>query len=622
MILSILRHYLVRLRWELAAFWAISISSSIAMTAGAAPTTCLGLARLEIVAAIWITIRVLLAEDVFRVSGGWRTRPIPAWVPPAAQGLLLGLAFLGPWGCRVLMLRQLLGMDSGGLMILLGAVWWPQFFTWLTLVAMVKLAAHYILRGGEQWRTIGWVGFTIISVFWTIKACDRLSSPVPPGDYGSSPGDLAQGIQQLLPDATDFVGQWNSSFYMHPKLPRAKLLLRVPLSGAPRSLTNARLLASGISFHGARAAVNVQLACIDSSFLKRIHFAPAILRYSDGTYGTCRQNQRVRNGKLAPWPVVEYFEFNGSFISPLSLPEYEGDPESLLAGAEVLFFEKDETSPPLDTTLERLYRQPYSNSHGESLPPVNTPEVDEPLAAATYRLIDLLNLSWEFTRTVSLPADMDQQIQQLPETALPFVLKRFPWSDQAWKKLVHPFLLKHAQAADIPELLDRLEMDSRLGVLFVEKGWTREAMPLLRGFATKRIPLELECIRALAEEKDPALAADLAAVALQLQRDIEPLEAILRNYPGLDWSAFVKTGWNRLKYKDFSRDNTNRHFMIWAAQVGDRSAFRRTLEDASRQWEREQLVGLVAGEHEDLINYLWENIDAMKFDPVTRKWGL
>ena len=38
--------------------------------------------------------------------------------------------------------------------------------------------------------------------------------------------------------------------------------------------------------------------------------------------------------------------------------------------------------------------------------------------------------------------------------------------------------------------------------------------------------------------------------------------------------------------------------------------------------ESGQIKGLVAGEQQDPIAYLRENIDRMKYDPVTRKWGL
>ena len=61
---------------------------------------------------------------------------------------------------------------------------------------------------------------------------------------------------------------------------------------------------------------------------------------------------------------------------------------------------------------------------------------------------------------------------------------------------------------------------------------------------------------------------------------------------------------------------------LWAAQEGDFSAFRETAEQAAlgEKWEAEQLKGLVTGEHADLLGYLRENIDAMTFDPASRKW--
>ena len=104
---------------------------------------------------------------------------------------------------------------------------------------------------------------------------------------------------------------------------------------------------------------------------------------------------------------------------------------------------------------------------------------------------------------------------------------------------------------------------------------------------------------------------------------MEKLEPLARGNPGFDWKAFVDEGWHRRKYS-FRRTGPIDPFNFWAAQEGDFSAFRYTAERAAQGMlpESGQIKGLVAGEQQDPIGYLRENIDRMKYDPVTRKWGL
>lgn len=129
----------------------------------------------------------------------------------------------------------------------------------------------------------------------------------------------------------------------------------------------------------------------------------------------------------------------------------------------------------------------------------------------------------------------------------------------------------------------------------------------------------------LASEQDPQLTDDLAAIALQLKSGLAEIELPLRSQPGFDWPEFAKELWKRKKYTTNWLEPYGEFWLpaLWAAQEGDFSAFRQTAEQAARgkNWEMEQLKGLVAGEHADLLAYLREHVDVMKFDPVARKWG-
>jgi hypothetical protein len=191
-----------------------------------------------------------------------------------------------------------------------------------------------------------------------------------------------------------------------------------------------------------------------------------------------------------------------------------------------------------------------------------------------------------------------------------------------WDAVVKPFLLKHAGDADRPVLLERMTHDPRLGEIFLAKGWRTEAMPLLKGFAKQRVPLSLEVLKGLAEEKDPALAADVAAIAARLPRDAEELETVLKDYPGFDWKEFVRQGWIRRKYA-YSDWFPTYPFDYWAAREGDAGAFQFVAEQAARkkQGYDKVLSGLVGGEQADILAFLRENITQMKFDPASGKWA-
>ena len=222
-------------------------------------------------------------------------------------------------------------------------------------------------------------------------------------------------------------------------------------------------------------------------------------------------------------------------------------------------------------------------------------------------------------------ANQEQSKSLFEPSSLQDLFSRFPWSDSDWQKIARPYLIQHAKIEDRPLLLDRLEFDTRLMSIFIEKGWTAEAMPVLRRLAKERIPMEIECIEWLAKEKDPSMNDDLRMIALGHTQGLGKLEASLKSLPGFDWSGYAKEAWRRMKYSNDWLEPRGEFWTIahWAAQEGDFSAFRHTAEYAARgrKWEADQLKGLVAGEHADMMAYLRENMDGMKYDPVARKWG-
>lgn len=206
------------------------------------------------------------------------------------------------------------------------------------------------------------------------------------------------------------------------------------------------------------------------------------------------------------------------------------------------------------------------------------------------------------------------------------LFRQFPWPDVMWMQTAKPLLMEQATRDDIPFLLERLRLDTRLATVFIDKGWTADAIPVLRELAKDRIPMGKEAIVALAGEKDASLDGDLAPIALHLKFGLSELEPALRAQPGFDWPKFATDLWRRKKYSTNWLEPYGEFWQpaLWAAQERDFSAFRQTVEQAAhgKKWETEQLKALTTGEYPDLIGFLRENIGRMKFDPATRKWGL
>jgi hypothetical protein len=212
---------------------------------------------------------------------------------------------------------------------------------------------------------------------------------------------------------------------------------------------------------------------------------------------------------------------------------------------------------------------------------------------------------------------------KIPHEGMPHVLARHPWSDQAWANFVKPFLLKHAAESDREALLERMATEPRLGEIFVQKGWTAQALPLMKNFARERLPMDTTMVKALLEERDPTLAADVSALAARLETDLSKLEPELRAYPGLDWNAFVREGWMRRKYS-FRLNGPVHPFPLWAAQIGDASAFRHVAEKAARRETgyKERLESLLKDKHQDPVGFVRENLEMIRFDPGSGKWGV
>lgn len=582
MIPRILRHYLSRFKWEIAAFWLVSLSNSIAVAADGSARLVSFLSMIEIIGLVWITIRLVLAEDGFQMSGGWRTRPISRTAQPIVPLALAALVIILPIVVRSMVFHRMFHADAEAWTKLWMDSALPQGFAWLAAACSLKLFGLLILRGVDgRAKTAAWSVLAVILLPVVGLICQKFGKDYRTSAIGGSPrnpAELSEGIKRQLPDAADFIGMWDEPAGS-PELSEARLILRLSEEhGASSPNRSVRSLRPTIE--GNRIVVSARVLDLDPAMAGRMNSAIPVLRFAGGRYGTCWEFRLINRGARTPLLSAFEWEFYGDFISPLSLPEFDGNPANLLRGLELLFFTEDLSKPTFAADPRSIARSRSGN------------EVDDspPFAPAT--------------------------LQEL--------FARFPWSDETWKKVARPFLILETSEKDIPFLLDRLEFDTRLMSVFIERGWTAEAMPVLRRLAKERIPMEIECIEALAKEQDPALNEDLRMLALNHTQGLAKLEAALRPLPGFDWAAFAREAWRRQKYSNDWLEPRGEFWIIalWAAQEGDVSAFRHTAEQAARgkKWETDAIKGLVAGDPPDLLAYLRENIGGMTYDPAARKW--
>lgn len=616
--MSAFRHSLsalsIRFRWELLAFGLLVLAGCAGPFTGLGPQVMIALAGLETLLLFWITLRILLAEDGFKTSGGWRCRPVSLASLLGAQIALLALVVIPPLVLHALVIHRLFQPSPEQWQAFLRGGLLKTLLGWLIFAVALKLFSLLILRPLEGVaRKAAWSVLVIVLIPVLLTALpDRLyRNPNGSGGSGEAPGPLAQSIQQLLPDTTEFIGEWNDS---GPKeVPQARLLARFPLP-ATRSPAGPGLMleSSSARLESKRFAVQLSLQALDLSLIGQISNDPvALVRYSNGMVGTCLQHRVSQTASAAPFLPTHAYRFEGSFISPFCLPENRSAAPDIFRPVEILFFVIDEKLPLLRSSLDRLAGDSSAPAPPLVIPPPSRrPEFE----TAVRELIDSVS------NRDGHPLAALELAKQLPPEAIEPILAYRPWEENAWTIVIHPFLFEHASNTHKPALLERLALDPQLTKLFIGKGWTADAVPVLRQRAKERLPLDITSLKLLAAQNDPDLAPDLAALAHRLDRGIGGLAPALRESAGFDWPGFVREGWKQRKYGYYEREGWL--YALWAAELGDPSALRRLAERTAegQKWERDQLTRLIPAAPADLIPFLRQNLAGLTYAPATRIW--
>ncbi|YCM42460.1 hypothetical protein V2O64_14205 [Verrucomicrobiaceae bacterium 227] len=305
--------------------------------------------------------------------------------------------------------------------------------------------------------------------------------------------------------------------------------------------------------------------------------APALLvKYANGYFG-----QRVKtewSGQNISIPLLQLNRgvASGSYLSPMILPENETSWEELLDGAELWIGYEGSVK----------YRE-----NPRSIIP------DQELS-----LLGLLSGDGDL-------AGAKAAIHQGSST-MDFVLDTAPWSDQAWEKVVMPYLLEHATEAEKGQLLEMCRRDPRVCDLFLNKGWQQDVLPVLRKHLVDGKKLERSSLLVLLALAEKEMGPMLENQLLRLDGDFDAVAQATQEHPGVDWNRVRKTAWNRVKFGF----GTHHVWVKWGAEIGEKEALRILFMKAhsGSDWEREILESWF-GADDDVVEKLRKKWDSVIF---------
>lgn len=602
--LHVFQSYLRRFRLDLFLWWMVSFTTSVmakVLVASHTGRQTAWFGFFEILALLWIIGRLGWAEAGLATHGGWKQRPLCHRDYLQAQVCFALLVFLPPALFRALVLQSELQLSSTQWKTILLQQWLPAAGV-LVLALMTVYFIGHVLRKMPTTRrnTVGRVLLSILLAFLLPTLITLLSTKR--AKIASNSGDISEtqldSLRNTLPPDTIILkGGGQRKAAPRPGL-RAQLVQRIPLNtGATWTQPGLRFRVQSVYLGKDR--LELAYSVVSTSETPPTDHFIFVVRYADHTHAL-----RDRYDIEGRFPGILLFTAyerrnQASFLTPQFLPWNRLDAHQLLQGAELLVYQ------PVITHEEAEHPQLVNEDESNAF----QRQADAAIDAANGQYPPKVQAL--------------QTLNILGREALPYVLARHPWNDDAWISTVRPYLIRFTREEDQPELRKQLRRDPRMAEVFILKGWNKEALPELSRFAKERLPLGTMALDLLARQKDPTLTEDLAALAMRLDKGVKGLEPLLRQQPGFDWPKFAREGWRRWKYSN-TYANEWWQFAYWAAQEGDASALRRLAEEAARgkKWEGEQLPGLIEGEHTDLLAFLRTNIDRLTFDPATRRYRL
>lgn len=583
--------YLRRFRLELLGFWAVSLTLSWLLASGVDEQAVHPLKVLEMILLVVVAARLALAETTFRVTGGWRTRPLSrnavAWARFWTVGIVAGIPMLVRlvvWWVAVPLpdseRRSALLEDASGLILFGGGFFLLAHLVSKLLEREKRGLALFVVFPLAVLGTVGWL--------WTSLNTALSISGGPFSGYGVPPG-----VRAIFPPETTFIGARSGNMMDGGTVEE---VLRMPLKQGTRKLADGTSVT--INSFSAESGLTVNLSEYfpdEADFIPRLY----VVRFGDGSIsGEVNGDSESWKYKALLYRSRKYIR-SSIYRSPRDYPWNERSWAQLLDGADLILYRI--TNTPLE-----------EKDGGPSLAVRET--VDETRVRSALVALHLNESSFDSGRVGDIILSSGEVVE--PLLAWPV------WSDAAFDKLVLPVLRKRAEERHREGLVKRFKSDSRLAGFLMEKGWGEGVMPQLIGELKEGRPLRSQELVLIANLKDASLADPLVEAFLRLIGKNEAVGASLQNHPGVDWPAVVRRGWEQEKIGDplFTQWWT---FACWAAREGDVSALRRVAVEAAngKKWEREQLTEIVDSAGEDPVKWLARNHGTMRYDPAMKRFS-
>ena len=639
--------YLRRFRVELGLWAALTLSASMLALNSTASPILAATARTEGLAALWVLLRICLADEAFGTLAGKRTRPIARGTALAARLVLLLAAFLPPLLARAFVWSRWASPDADGWLAWCRDVAVPLVLQ-LVMIAVLLQGLAGLARSSVSRRLapLMLLGVCGLSLLWLANRWIR-ETRSDPFDFhkGRIKGrtEVTAPLFHALPEgATILSDPRHVSPYNWPDAqPAIEIIRRLSLAERrpERSADGIEWRIHSIESKGDMLELELglrglptRLEAIESTYLR-----PRLLvRFNNGEFGVATDS----TGKKASSPLslcpLDEVRLKCRFLTPLVRAWNRATLPELLEGAELWVLCESEalvptpSAQPVRWTKTPIRREEWqgrqlppngalvSNQDGSFLvEPVLPKEEDSGLAAEVDGVMSMLR---DGRGDVRGEPPFVAELRSKGRRIVPHLLRWPAWSGAHWKLLVRPTLLEHAVESDLPELVARLEREPRLIEVFAAKGWHQEARPVIERRAAAGLGLPLPAIERLALEDNAITDETLADLSLLLTEGIERLAPVLRIREGFDWSGFALRGWMQRKYG--THRGNDWIYALWAAEVGDRSALERIIQGAAlgRKWEIEHLRQLIPDAPENLMPFLRAHRDKLTFEVSTGIW--
>ena len=638
--------YLRRFRVELALWLAVTLGASVLALTDTSPAVLSAVARVEGIAALWVLLRLCLADEAFGTLGGKRTRPIARGTALAARLVLLLAAFLPALLARAFAWSKWASPDASGWL-----AWWKAdafpLVMQLVLVAALLQGLAGLARGSGSRRLVPalLLGVCGVGLLWLANRWMRENRPDPydrfrDGQFGGRT-EVNAPLFDALPEGAAILGNpVHVSPYNWPDAqPAVEFVRRLPLDerrpersadGVEWRIRELEPKGEALELELVLRGLPERLESIESVFRR----PKLLVRFGNGEFGLATESKGGKAGSPLSLCPLDEVRLKCRFLTPRVRSWNRSSWPELLEGAELwVLRETDELVPsppahPVGWSKTRLTRDEaqtqrpagygaiVSNDQGIfRVEPVLPREEEAGLAAEVDGVMSMLRGGWAGQREE--PAFV-AELRAKGRRVLPHLLRWPAWSGSQWQLLVRPMLLGHAAESDLPELVDRLGREPRLVEVFAAKGWGTQALPAVRRRAEAGLALPVAALEWLAA--DPGRNEVLAELALRLEDGIDRLEPLLRGREDFDWADFARRGWHQRKYG--IRRGGDWLYALWAAELGDRSALERLVRGAvlGREWEIEQLRRLIPGARGDLLGFLRENLGRLVFDEHQGSW--